>query len=471
MALFKPVSLKLFQQHKKKISTKSDALQHPFDAQHLFELIKFYEKKSSKSDRLSRCKKFMFCTTDVDSSVDYLDNRSFATPIGKDLRFSPSHDTPTKPVIDEFPFDVALYDHGYTTTKLIRETSQGQILEVCCLKNRHQKFVIKKVEKNLYRNKVTKKGEDGIRMMVEKDVVKEALLMYHCTVANQPPVPCLPQFIDFFQDELYYYLVMDHSGIITMEQWCQTAFEYIKNETLDLHHYQAVVKFIFWQLSVLMHWLHHDMNIAHLGIKMDHIMIEKGDFMTTPDGNTRINPQISIKLCDFSLSEIFGSVCAGYCGQNALRTFDSKKHCFGDYLTYCAPQIFAVERYNAQKADIWSMAVVLYRLTVGQYPYTYQNVDIDARFNAICRNELGESLEQNGLSEYCCESTLALIGSMLNYRESKRPNALQILQSEWLDVYWQKYKEMITKTSICQRERLNKHFHKKWMQSFPYHRN
>eukprot|EP01084_Bolivina_argentea_P060318 110203_1 len=456
MALLKSMSLKLFQKRAKK---RSNASKDIFSAKQLFELIEMYEQTCTKSDRVCRTKKIELCATSSDSSVTNRDVPSLSTPVQKDLQFSPSHDTPTQSTTDEFPFDATLHDHGYTITNLIRDTSQGQILDVCCLKNKQQRFVIKKVQKKLHRNNVTKKDEDGIRMMVEKDVVKEALLLYHCTVANQPPIPCLSQFIDFFEDELDYYLVMEHSGSITLEQWCQNAFECIKNNTLNLNHYRKFVKFILWQLSVVIYWLHHDMNMAHLGIKMEHILIENGDFITTSDGsNTRINPNLSIKLCDFSLCEIFDSVCAGHCGQSALRAFDSYKICFSDHLTYSAPQMFAVERYNAQKADIWSIGVVLYRLTFGEYPYKYQNVYIDARFNAICRNDLSEYVD----SEYCSESQLTLIGNMLNYKESKRPNTLQILQSEWLDVYWQKYKEMITKKSIEQREHLNTPFHKKW---------
>merc|ERR1719229_15761 len=94
---------------------------------------------------------------------------------------------------------------------------------------------------------------------------------------------------------------------MTLAIWCDKAFEYINKGKLDLEHYKQMVKYIFWQISCLIYWLHHDMNICHLAITMEQILIQNGDFICDERGEMKINNSIVIKLCDFSLAEIFKS--------------------------------------------------------------------------------------------------------------------------------------------------------------------
>eukprot|EP01084_Bolivina_argentea_P219952 372877_1 len=203
---------------------------------------------------------------------------------------SPSADTPLTPMIhfndsmpDTKPCDgtpSVIIEHGYEFVQLIRNTPQGQIYEACSTKRESERFAIKKVDKELFQQKTTRNGT----ISTSKNILKYALLLNHCTITNKAPGHHIAQFIDFFNDEQYYYLVMEYCGSITLQQWSQKAFEYIQNNRLDIKQYRKMVKFIFWQLTVLTYWLHNDMNICHLNITMDNIMIQNGDFIEGEDG-------------------------------------------------------------------------------------------------------------------------------------------------------------------------------------------
>eukprot|EP01083_Nonionella_stella_P007459 21567_1 len=276
-----------------------------------------------------------------------------------------------------------LLSHGYQQIKVIRNLSQGQLIEIRSLKNPFEPMVVKRVSKNLYWNKITKSDEDGVHDMVEKNIIKEALLLHHCTVANKPPAPAICQYIDFFYDTKYYYLVMEYAGNITLADWCDKAFEYINKGKLDIEHYKQMVQYIFWQITALIYWLHHDMNICHLAITMEQIMVENCDFIECENGKMKINDGIVIKLCDFGLAEIFSSECSGIVGKMAMKTFECNKHCGSHHSQHSAPQLFELSLYNAQKADMWCCGMLLYRLTFNKYPFMFQNAKYDAGFRAI----------------------------------------------------------------------------------------
>lgn len=58
---------------------------------------------------------------------------------------------------------------------------------------------------------------------------------------------------------------MEYGGDITLDKFCDQAFEYINNNKLDYKEYKRIVKYIFWQLSVVCYWMNNDMNCCHLG--------------------------------------------------------------------------------------------------------------------------------------------------------------------------------------------------------------
>ena len=94
---------------------------------------------------------------------------------------------------------------------------------------------------------------------------QEAIILHHLTVDNRATADYIVRFVDFFETEHCYFLVMEWGGDLTLNQFCDKAFEYLHSGRLDVKEYKRIVKYIFWQLSVIIYWLHHDMHCCHLG--------------------------------------------------------------------------------------------------------------------------------------------------------------------------------------------------------------
>jgi len=390
--------------------------------------------------------------SDVDIQESIVNERKDAlltnTTINSDVKYNETVNIPT------------LIRYGYQQIKLIRKSTQGRVIQAKSIQNdSNETFVIKIVDKKLYRNKTSKQHHDGTRIVVEKDILKESLLLHHTTIVNTPPAQYMCKFIRFFQDSKYYYLVLENGGQQTLKQWTDKAFKYIEYGQLSLKCWRKIIKYIFWQISVLIFWLHNDMNMCYGGDIMDNLLIRNGQFkINENDGMIEFNPEISIKLCDLSVAEIF------------KKDTKCRKQCFVSHSQHSSPQLFNGEIYDAQKADIWQLGVCLYRLTFNDYPFQLQNSKIDAGFMSIKNNKLDRFIYVNNLRKYANPVLLSLISAgLLCYDQNKRYDALQILQSQWFKSYWNQYKVRIHKKSLSQKRKLNTDIQQQSMLNFPFY--
>ena len=307
---------------------------------------------------------------------------------------------------------------------------------------KRKRVAIKKVLKELYAESISM--EDEMSFIVEEDILKESVILNILTVANKPPADYICKFIEFFEDDNAFYLVMEYCGDFNLLQWTQTAHKYIKQKKLSLKAYQKMVKYLFWQISVMMNWLHRDLNACHLDLCMENIVVRNGSFIKNEDGSISINPKISIKICDFGCAEIFnpGKFDNFKCGKTTLT---------GNY-QYCAPQVYENILYDARKADIYQLGCILYHMSVGVPIYKYQDSSIDAAFLCIEHNNIEVYLKMHKLLPFVNRKLIKLLNGMLNTNEKQRVNSMQILTHEWFTVYYRKYKNRIEISSKQQKE-------------------
>ena len=100
------------------------------------------------------------------------------------------------------------------------------------------------------------------------------------------------------------------------------------------------IKDIFLQVCLAVQELHQH-NIAHLDLKPENILVDMED---------------NIKLCDFGSS------------------FEWKNNTYNNKLIgsdfFLAPEVLSYQKgYDAPRADIWSLGIVLYMMITGSYPY------------------------------------------------------------------------------------------------------
>eukprot|EP00484_Ammonia_sp_Unknown_P002370 CAMPEP_0197074308 /NCGR_PEP_ID=MMETSP1384-20130603/211042_1 /TAXON_ID=29189 /ORGANISM="Ammonia sp." /LENGTH=662 /DNA_ID=CAMNT_0042513149 /DNA_START=201 /DNA_END=2190 /DNA_ORIENTATION=+ len=211
--------------------------------------------------------------------------------------------------------------HGYKKIRKVCDTLQGELMEAEIVKHSKsfqkdqarrklcenaniQRVAIKKVDKCLFKQRIAK--IDGMVYCVEEDVVKEALVLHHLTVDNRATANYVVQFIELFESEENYYLVMEYiDGDCNLQQFTEIAHQYIAEGKLKLKAYQKIVKYIFWQLVAVLYWLHRDMKCCHLNLSLENVMLQNAQFTENDDGTVTVNPSISAKLVDFGRSELF----------------------------------------------------------------------------------------------------------------------------------------------------------------------
>jgi serine/threonine protein kinase len=156
---------------------------------------------------------------------------------------------------------------------------------------------------------------------------------------------------------------------------------------------KQTLKRLFHDVSVGLEYLHRQ-GIAHNDIKPENTLI---------DGFGRA------KLCDFGYAKT--QTCAG----------ENEK---SGTLMYAAPEFFRPGTYDAQKADLWSLGILLYVMATGQFPFNGANNR--SVVSQICEGDLKYA---GGLD---CEVE-QLIRRLTKVNPNERPTIDSLLDDPFFD--------------------------------------
>jgi len=134
----------------------------------------------------------------------------------------------------------------------------------------------------------------------------------------------------------------------------------------------------------------HDMNIAHLDIKPENILLS--------DDQT-------VQICDFGNAYQF---------QNPSEEVTIGRR---GTLEYCAPEMKQTGKFNPIKADIWSLGILLHVMTVGYFPHGRDSDSI----NKFHQGEIDISF----ISKQCSPLFVNLLAMILDI--NNRPSISTIL--------------------------------------------
>ena len=217
-----------------------------------------------------------------------------------------------------------------------------------------------------------------------------------------------------------------------------------------------------------------------MDLSLENVMLQNADFILSEDGNTvTINPAISAKLVDFGRSELFKVT-------GNPSDFQCQKFCMSlDSVQYLSPKLYAEELYDATKADLWALGMMLYHCCIGDPLYLMiedtscdEDEDEDdyivheighkgTGYWAVQNNMLKKYLQMNNLTKYVNARILDLIVNLLKIKESERYNITKVIKHQWFKSYFGKYKERIERKSESQKLRLMEQ--KQKLDIFPFY--
>ena len=264
--------------------------------------------------------------------------------------------------------DLSNYEIGRTLGK-----GAYAIVKVCTNKITKEKYAVKIYEKS--------KLNDGSKKKCVSREIEIVKRINHNNIAKLYDVITTDKQILILQE-----LVI---GISLREYYNNE----IRNQKGISEHKSNIFKKIFKQIFDAMNYIHKK-NIAHRDIKLENILMTKN---------------YEIKIIDFG----FGM----YNPENKLQNF------FCGTPNYMAPEIAFKRPYNGQKADLWSLGVLVYKLFCADFPFKGKN-----------EKELYKSIERGKfrVANYTPEYAKKIIVGMIVLNPNKRMSCESVLKSEWL---------------------------------------
>eukprot|EP01084_Bolivina_argentea_P253438 425698_1 len=340
--------------------------------------------------------------------------------------------------------DPSLELNGYKFIRKICDTQQGVLLEATDLNVRKSSaVVIKKVGKALFKEGITKPDAFGMTYCSPNNILKESIILNHLTVNNH--CSYMVQFVDLFYSvpDQHYYLVTKQidgdDAPLNLKQFVEQAQKHICEGKLDVKEYVKVIKWIFWQLSVWLHWMHNDMHCCHLDLTLEHVLLKDSGFIIDPkSGTVTAKRSTTIRVCGFGSAELFkNGVFKCYKPCSVMRP-----------MQYQSPALKEEVTYDARAADIWALGAMLFQSLTGHVLYP---VYLDLSLSIL---------------KECTNAKVAdLAGWMLKEDDSKRIAAIDILKHKWFKSYYTKYEKKIAAKSVSQKAELAEQI----MTSFPYY--
>lgn len=308
---------------------------------------------------------------------------------------------------------------GYTPLENLGETLQGSVWMIKKKRN-DQKYVVKVIKKSLHKKSITIRN--GQKIKISENIVKETSILRYLT-SNNPP-PSLTKYENFWSDKKHYFLVMEYAGSDFFE-FIVKCHDLISKGLLKMEEWHNFCKIAMKQMVDLLEWMHDTMQCCRFDLSLENFVIKNAEILVSDDGTRTISDNFQLKLIDFGLAEVFGS------GQypNNKNDFLSSKYC--GKRAYEAPEIYCKKkRFNAKKADIWSLSVCWFMMIIGRQPYNKPIIN-DRFFALIINGKITELLNEADKMKYINTEIIDLISKLFTM-EQYRLNIQQIKQHSFL---------------------------------------
>jgi len=328
------------------------------------------------------------------------------------------------------PEERSLMKAGYFREKKLADTLQGAVYEVERIGD-GKKFVAKMTDRSLHRMGMT--IQSGRQFAIKEDIENECRIMRALTKLDGPCF--MVKFVDFLETKGNYYLVQQHGGTGLFE-FVVTAHRHIQDKRLSIREWRKFVKYLMWQMSVYLLWLHNVGRCCHLDVSLENILVRNGTFIEAPDGSLSVSSEIEIRFCDFGLAEMYAV------DSNGDTDYLSTKYC--GKTNYKSPQVYAKKGpFDGRKADVYSLGVSFFCLAVGAPPYKVPSLSDTNYRDFVSKGKIANLLYQWRRHHYVTERMVSLIMRLMDGDEDARPTMDEVVRDPWLRSYHQRYHHMI----------------------------
>ena len=297
----------------------------------------------------------------------------------------------------------------------IKSTLQGNILIGFDDKLKKKICIKKSLLKNI-NNNIDFKGRK-----IEENFRYEISILKKLNLLNKDTYNGVPKYIDDWEDNTFLNLVIEKCHIDLFDYYIKMfkkeniskSFESINSKNTYMENKKISQKFIFTkkifrQLIKTIHWFHNDIKICHLDLSLENLML-LNDSKTEP----------KLKIIDFGLCQDFSK----------KSNFLYNK--FIGKLYYQSPEVFKCNKYykktipnfyyDARKADVWSIGIVLFVLLFGEYPYKYASKKYDRNFRKILGgpNTLEKWVTKNNKTHLLTLECLDLLKKILTFSKKR----------------------------------------------------
>ena len=173
----------------------------------------------------------------------------------------------------------------------------------------------------------------------------------------------------------------------------------------NFNHLEKEIKYFFYQIFDCMNYLHKN-HIAHRDIKLENILIEKNN---------------NIKIIDFGFG--MNNTDYNYRTNNNNINFYKLENFFCGTPNYMPPEIICKKRYIGEKADLWSLGILFYKMVMGDFPF--KGKDEKELFKNV---KTGKFKLKEGLNE----NIVKIIKGLIVVNPDKRISCSEVLENKWI---------------------------------------
>eukprot|EP01084_Bolivina_argentea_P037929 70134_1 len=291
----------------------------------------------------------------------------------------------------------------------IVDTLQGSIWRAST--NDNHTVVVKIVNRSLHASS-TAIFKNKVYHNINENIESEQTILKYLSQHDDCP-ESIPKFISFSEtDDLL--LLIQHDGGSSLFDFVVHAHKMIEAGTIDINHWQAVVKVIFKQMVECIAFI-HSKNVCHNDISLENFLINDVPILVQGGDEPKIfviTDRIRISLCDFGLAELHENpecISNKHCGKNQ----------------YKSPEVYNLKpRFDGKKNDIWGCGVCLFMLSFGCPPWGVARIT-DELFTCVMSGHLLELLKMWDLCAYVDPFVIDLVQSIF-VREEDRISVRQM---------------------------------------------